>query len=220
MDKEIWNDAAEKYRAYFEDSKKRVSIVNIFPRILQIIGNIRGKKMLDYGCGQGRFSRILYDMGAEITAYDSAEKELEIAKNLNDNRDIFYSSHINEIPKEQFDIVLCFMVLLCNDKERVNKVLREIYYFIRSGGCCIFVNTNTETIGKKFKDFYSEVRGKYFSEGDMYITIIPTSKGNMVVYDHYYSKEFLSGIFEKHGFKMLVEEVIAKQFVLHVVSKS
>ncbi len=219
LNRNQWDKIADKYQAYFDDNPNRVSSHVVFPNILNGIGDVKGLKILDFGCGQGRFSRLLNDKGTIVTAYDESIEELKKALDKNDGRKIIYISKKPLLKKEYYDIVFCFMVLICNDLEKLHKLLDDVYSFTKNGGRCIFVNTNTETLGKKFKDFYSKRDSRILKEGDVYSTIIPTSKGRIIVRDHYYSKKFLTELFKFHGFTPSFEEIIADQFVFQVVQK-
>ena len=42
--------------------------------------NLRGKKILDVGCGGGILSEALSNLGAEVTAIDASEETINIAK--------------------------------------------------------------------------------------------------------------------------------------------
>ena len=74
-----WDRNAEAYRTYFTDDDRRMSSAVVFPRIIALPGDIRGKSILDFGCGQGRFTRALHDRGALVTGFDSSKRELDIA---------------------------------------------------------------------------------------------------------------------------------------------
>jgi SAM-dependent methyltransferase len=213
-----WDENAEKYQAYFADDDRRTSSTVVFPRILEILGDIRGKKILDFGCGQGRFSRAFYDRGAVVTGYDRSKEELDIAAKLNDRRDILYSSERNVLTNDTYDIVLCFMVLLCNGKKELCKMVKKIYNIAKGSGVCIFVNTNTATLGRRFKDFYS-IAPDNRENGAGYTTIIPTSEGDIIIKDYFYTRDFLKEVFVASGFKVVSEEVIRDQFVLHIARK-
>jgi len=213
-----WEEYANLYKAYFEDSA-RDSFVNVLPRLLHHYGEVKGKSFLDLGCGQGRFSRVLHDRGAEVTAYDAAPSEIEIARSLDDKRGVLYSSDKMSLEREHYyALILCSMVFLCNPPQRALQLSRSIYNALAYGGTACLVNTNTEKLGYKFKDFYS-IPPDDSLQGEPYQTIIATSKGSFTVTDHYYSPEHLKDIFSFTGFEVLHEEIISEQFVLHVLTK-
>jgi SAM-dependent methyltransferase len=214
-----WGKKAELYQAYFEDNDNRVSSKKVFPGILKIIGDVSNKKILDFGCGQGRFSRVFHDMGAHVYAYDNAQQEIEIACSLNNGRDIKYSFN-NEIFMNQcdYDLVWCFMALLCNPHEDVLDIIKKIYNCLKTNGFACFVNTNTETLGFRFQDFYS-IPPDNLMNGSPYKTIIPTSKGEIEVTDYYYSPEHLRDVFLSNNFEIVNETVFSKQFIFHLLQK-
>jgi len=44
------------------------------PTTLKMIGKIKGKKILDIGCGPGLYAKKLKEMGAEVKGIDISEK--------------------------------------------------------------------------------------------------------------------------------------------------
>jgi len=44
-----------------------------YPVVLSQLGDVKGKAILDYGCGTGTFSRFLQSKGAIITGLDVSE---------------------------------------------------------------------------------------------------------------------------------------------------
>src|SRR5215207_6283377 len=53
----------------------------LHPMLFHLIGDIKGKNVLDAGCGEGYLSRIMANMGAgKVTGIDISEKMLEMAR--------------------------------------------------------------------------------------------------------------------------------------------
>ena len=50
------------------------------PATLELLGNVKGKKVLDYGCGSGIYLKLLKERGANIKGFDISEEMLKIAK--------------------------------------------------------------------------------------------------------------------------------------------
>ncbi|MGF1512935.1 MAG: methyltransferase domain-containing protein [Elainellaceae cyanobacterium] len=214
-----WDKCSDAYQAYFNDDGNRISTVAVFPKVLQALGSLEGKRVLDFGCGQGRFCRRFYDAGARVVGFDCSESELEIAQRLNDGRDILYVSNLDTVTDQLFDYALCFMTLLCNAEPESAALVEQIYRRLKPQGISIFVNTNTHTLGKRFKDFYSQ-RPSDLRIGSPYKTFIPTSKGVIEVIDHYYTPEGLRDLFERANFDVVQEDIIEEQFVLQALRKS
>ena len=52
------------------------------PATLELLGNIKGKKILDFGCGTGIYAKILTKKNAKVKGFDISPKMLEIANSL------------------------------------------------------------------------------------------------------------------------------------------
>ena len=62
----VWIDQVEKgYDVYREELNN--------PAIFELIGDVRGKSVLDAGCGEGRNTRLLAKQGADVCGVDLAE---------------------------------------------------------------------------------------------------------------------------------------------------
>ena len=76
--------------------------------------NIRGKRVLDIGCGNGRWCRILSDRGAKVTGIDISGEAIEQARILAGDRDIhFVHSDVSELDfaPGSFDLITSVTVL-------------------------------------------------------------------------------------------------------------
>ena len=67
--------------------KRPISYVPLmFPALLKILGDIKGKNILDLGCGPGFFSRMIAKKGGKVVGVDISKKWIQICKE--DNKDI------------------------------------------------------------------------------------------------------------------------------------
>ena len=75
-----WNDAAESWEDFVRTGKDyhRDQINN--PAAFNLIGNVKGLKVLDLACGEGYNTRILARKGAKVIGIDFSEKLVELAK--------------------------------------------------------------------------------------------------------------------------------------------
>ncbi len=215
---EQWDEQAELYHAYLNETS-RVSSSKVFPQILNHFGDLNSLSILDFGCGEGRFARVFADNGGNVTAYDPSEKELKLAQLQDNGRGIHYTSDLSSLPQNSSHRAICFMVLICNPEKEAKKLIQDIYDLMKPGGVVCFANTNTDTLGRRFADFYSTPPTE-LAEGTPYTSYIPTSKGKVVVTDHYYTPSGLSDMFIKANFEIIDVEIISDQFVLHTIKKA
>src|SRR3989344_738686 len=78
-----WNDLAQEYAK--RNFPKKDWIYGYQP-VLELLGDIKGKRILDYGSGSGKFSRVLAEKGAEVVAVDPTENMLVLARTQNCQR--------------------------------------------------------------------------------------------------------------------------------------
>ena len=79
--------------------------------------DLKGKKVLDVGCGGGLLAEALFDEGAEVSAIDVTERNIEVAKHHANTHKKDISYHLTDAKsfsnnhKNYFDIVTCLEVL-------------------------------------------------------------------------------------------------------------
>ncbi|MGB1947399.1 MAG: bifunctional 2-polyprenyl-6-hydroxyphenol methylase/3-demethylubiquinol 3-O-methyltransferase UbiG [Gammaproteobacteria bacterium] len=79
--------------------------------------DLKGKKVLDVGCGGGLLAEALFDAGAEVSAIDVTERNIEVAKHHANTHKKNISYHLTDAKsfsnnhKDYFDIVTCLEVL-------------------------------------------------------------------------------------------------------------
>lgn len=126
MTKTNWNDLAQEYT---KRDFPRKDWVCGYQFVLELLGDINGKRILDYGCGSGKFSRVLAEKGAEVIAVDPTENMLALARAQNCQR-INYQwivdndiSFINAIDNAVATYVLCGRA----DDQEVRNIIKNIY---------------------------------------------------------------------------------------------
>jgi len=144
------------------------------------VGNGKGEA-LDVGCGEGRVSRLLKELGYHVTAADPVARFVEAAQEMD-------SAHHYEVAAaaalpfedESFDIVLAFNVLM--DIEDVPAAVKEMRRVLKPSGSLIV------SIVHPFAD-----RGHFSG---------PEPDAPFVVPGSYFRRERFEGAEEKNGLKM------------------
>ncbi|MDP3987969.1 MAG: class I SAM-dependent methyltransferase [Candidatus Levybacteria bacterium] len=132
------------------------------PALLDLIRDVKGKKVLDAGCGEGILSRDLARKGARVTGIDLSNELIEFAKQEEERRPLgiryFKSSLVSMsyLKDGEFDSVISSLVL--HDLEPLEDVLREIYRVLRKSGefCISLVHPMTKRDEKYFEKSWRE----------------------------------------------------------------
>ena len=128
---EPWVDFVCTRKDYFRDEMNN-------PAMLELFGDIRGKRILDLGCGEGDNSRIMARNGAKVTGVDFSKKMIDFAiqQEKNEGFGIDYyvlnASNLHTFKENAFDIVICFMAL--QDIEDYQDAIKEAYRVLRKCG--------------------------------------------------------------------------------------
>lgn len=112
----------------------------------KIMGDLKGKKVLEIGCGLGVNAMIMRELGAEVYVTDISSSRLKEFKNISFNSGggdakgeikIFQAS-AEEMPfmDSSFDIIYTKSVLIHTDLKRAASEIRRV---LKSGGIAVFV---------------------------------------------------------------------------------
>ncbi|MFJ8912604.1 class I SAM-dependent methyltransferase [Amycolatopsis sp. NPDC102389] len=124
---------AEAYAAENETSLNNAYYTR--PAILDLAGNVTGRRILDAGCGAGPLFEALRDRGAIVTGFDSSAKMVELArKRLGDDADLRVADIGDPLPFPDgaFDDVIAALVL--HYLEDWTAPLAEIRRVLKPGG--------------------------------------------------------------------------------------
>lgn len=96
----------------------------------------KGKKVLDAGCGSGRWTYGLLELGAHVTAIDQSEGGLEQTRKLNagkQNLELLKKDLLAlDLPERSFDLVWCFGV--CHHTADLLLAMHNVAARVKPGG--------------------------------------------------------------------------------------
>lgn len=116
-----------------------------------IIGDLRGLKVLDVGCGGGLLSEEFAKKGAGVTGIDISEDSINVAKNhaLESNLSIDYkvcSAESIIMNDNMFDVVVCADCL--EHVDNLEKVIKEISRVLKISGKFCYLTMNRTIISR------------------------------------------------------------------------
>ncbi len=100
--------------------------------LLPLLGDLKGKKVLDYGAGPGVLALAIKRLGGDIVVYDINPDMLKSAGEKIGSENIFHS--IGEIPQNTFDIVICNLVVCIVSEDEVKEIVHNITAALNTDG--------------------------------------------------------------------------------------
>jgi len=131
-----WDAIADDWIAHADANDYRNHY--LMPRMLALLGDVRGLNILDLGCGEGGYARALTRLGARVTGVDGSERLIEVARQRarDERRDVHFilanANALDDLPSHTFDIVVAPMSLM--DVEDYDGAIREAHRVLKAGG--------------------------------------------------------------------------------------
>ncbi len=140
--REQWETNAEAFSGLIDGNgtPHHRSILN--PCVERLLGDVKGRTLLDVGCGEGYLARYYAKKGAIVTAIDLSQRLIETAEQLSiiDGIEIDYRvdsvCRMESVPEAEFDIVLCNLVLL--NIPCLDDAIKEIHRVLKLDGVLVF----------------------------------------------------------------------------------
>lgn len=178
----------EGYDIYAADYDKRREFLDSFEKdeIKRMLGDIKGKRILDVGCGTGRLMRFLVDQGAEVVAVDLSEEMLKKARKSFRTCEIV-KADIRDLPfaDNSFDIVIGAFVIV--HLKTLTEAFDEVYRVLKPEGEFIVTNINQRKAPK-----------------------IATKEGEIVIESYYHIPDHVNDALEESFFR-IEEEFFVKE---------
>lgn len=168
LKKSEWDKLAEWWNAEVGEKGTWQQQHDINPVMFKILGNIKNKKILEIGCGNGNFARSLAKKGAKVTALDLSKKliafaiEKERSKPLGIKYFVRDAANLRGLKSKSFDIVVANMCLM--DIVDAAGVTKEVSRVLKKNGRFVFSITHPvfNAFGQKWT-IIQERGKKYFA---------------------------------------------------------
>ncbi len=124
------------------------------PAFFDLVGDLRGKTVLDAGCGEGYNTRLLAKAGAQVTGVDLSPKMTDLARAEEEREplgiryDVASFSDLSRFDDGSFDVVVSTMALM--DGPDLEGALREFRRVLKPSGDLFFSVTHPCFMTKGF----------------------------------------------------------------------
>ena len=111
--------------------------------MLNALGDVSGREVLDVGCGEGRFSRLLSELGAGVTGIDLTADFIEVARGLSKGAGRYLVGNAEDLAgldDESFDLAVSYIVMV--DIFDYVSSINAAYRVLKPGGRFIVCNVH------------------------------------------------------------------------------
>ncbi len=140
-----WDQAAEEFASFFADGGDLYHKYIINPCLMELLGDITGKTVLDLACGEGHFARHLVEVtrgSVQVVGVDASETMIRIATERSQAfQDCLTfrqgdAGDLKAIGPHTFDVAVCNMALM--DIKNYRQAISEIARVLKPRGAFLF----------------------------------------------------------------------------------
>lgn len=135
-----WGKVAGWYNNLLEEGEDTYQEKLIMPNLLRILAPKPGEQVLDVGCGQGFFGRMIASQGAKVVGIDVADELIKLAKAEAGEREnylVMSAENMSGLNDGRFDAAIC--VLALQNIKNLQAAISEISRVLKPGGRCVLV---------------------------------------------------------------------------------
>lgn len=107
----------------------------LYPKVLNHLGSVNGKKILDAGCGDGIIGRLAMKRGAKVFGCDIVEEFLQEARRRSNNEEQVVLADLRQplpFTTDSFDRICLNLVLMWIPE--IDGIIKETYRITKPGG--------------------------------------------------------------------------------------
>lgn len=182
-----WENISEWYDTYLGTDNDSYHSKVVIPNLLRLLGDFKGKKILDLGCGNGIVAKLLAQQGGIIFGVDGSTSLINKAKQNASDKEKYYVHDVRVgLPKDAVEIDHCISVLSIQNMDSIHSVFKHVRSSLSSKGSFHIVTLHPAFRIPKESDWvFDEKRKKqgrvvfnYMSESKISILQNPSNKNS------------------------------------------
>ena len=95
--REQWESNAEAFSGLIDGAGTPHHRKILNPCVERLLGEVKGKKLLDAGCGEGYLARYYAKKGADVTAIDLSQRLIETSEQLTDSEGVTIDYRVDNV---------------------------------------------------------------------------------------------------------------------------
>ena len=141
--REVWEQLAADWHIQVGEEGDANRRLNSDPVLWHFVGEVRGKTVLDAGCGTGYLARQLSARGARVTGVDFSEKMIDIARAQAATKELSITFTVDSCttlasqPDAAYDLLIANYVLM--DVDDLESAVAAFHRVLRPNGVAVLV---------------------------------------------------------------------------------
>ena len=210
-DKRYWNKATSFYtKLGIPWQWLKDGYIPVIIELKKALGDLRGKQILDYGCGAGKITRPLKLFhGAEVQGIDPSDNMIQEARKADPDGRYELLTGDFPWPDDTLDGAMSNWVFVdIGSLEEMDTAAREIYRVLKPGGPFVMLVNNEEYIGKRTSTYQNGKPGKTYNPSDeIMVTYFIKENESIEFKDYYWPIETYCSVMERAGFREVTSYV-------------
>jgi SAM-dependent methyltransferase len=169
--------------------------------------HVAGTKALDFGCGVGRSTRFLRQLGFEVTGVDISEDMLRIARARDASGDyrLVPQDNFTEFSPETFDVVVSLFTFDNIPSAAKLRIFSDLGKLLRPTGALVSVVSSPEMYTHEWasfstKDFPENAAAR---NGDVVLTVVTDHQDPRPVEDIFCPDESYRAVYKEAGLQVV-----------------
>ncbi len=129
---------------------------------LEVLGlmSMRGKKVLDAGCGPGTYGIMLAQAGNEVIGIEISPGAVQVANQRAKEKGVDFTARVGDLENLPFDdntFDVCFCGWVLHHFPDINKAVSELSRVLKPGGYITMVEPNESNLAVRFSRFIEDL---------------------------------------------------------------
>ena len=173
-----------------------------------IFKHVKGRKAIDFGCGTGRSTRFLQEIGFDTIGVDIAEDMIAKAREIDPKGDyrLVGDGGLDQLEDNVYDLVLSvFTFDNIPTMEKKVKIFREIRDLLKSEGRIVNLVSTPEIYTNEWASFSTKdfPENRYAKSGDIVKIIITDLEDKRPVEDVIWTDDDYQEVFKRAGLELI-----------------
>ena len=126
------------YKKYHDNREKSSNDVTELPTVMEFLGDLKGKEVLDMGCGLGKHAKEFMKKGGIVTGYDVSEQMVKLTKEYCQGKGTFLIGSHETISFEPSSFDVCNASFTLNYSKDLEIVFQKVAKWLKTDGIFTF----------------------------------------------------------------------------------